>query len=210
MKEKGVYALFKEKREKYGNSKRALVEMVHVNLKWFRLKLVKKDLDYQLMYRISKGVFYQQTQDPILRVIRKGDFYRKERESEVPHVRKIRELKQHDVDQILEGLEVASSQREVQRIMIPNGYFIFQFKAKTGQDEIIMGGRDKTLVLKADKLDEAIQKLKERLKGMKEGCFKDFLFFQNNFNRQRILRTKRKGEWLPKEYIMNAEFRVIS
>lgn len=209
--EKDVFSVFKEKMRKHEETNRALIELVEENKTWLHLRLVKKDFSPELMRHIAKGLFYQETKDPILKIIHKGDFYKKEREGDVPYVQKIKEIEQKERDEILKGLDGFLRGKKVPRMLIPEGYFIFRFKAKTSKEDIIKGGKEKMLVVTAEKLEGAILELKKKLKGMKEDYFRDFMFFQPSVNRWRILRTdKLRGGWLPKEYAIIADFQVIS
>ncbi|MBD3207994.1 MAG: hypothetical protein GF370_00885 [Candidatus Nealsonbacteria bacterium] len=210
MEKKSLESVFEEKLKKHKESKRALIELIEENKHWLHLKITRLNHALGLMHEIGEDWFYKETEDPIYKVIHKGDIYKKVIESKpVSEVKKIKGISNLETRNVLKALESSLEKREVNRIMIPQEHFIFRFQVRSDKGEIIKMGRSKTLVFKAESLEQAIGKMKEAVKEMKYKYFKDFMVFQPNVGRWRILGTKQKGGWLTQGYVIATELRVI-
>jgi len=201
---------FEQKLKKHKENKRALLGVIEENKHWLDLKITKLNHSLRLMHEIGGDWFYKETEDPIYKVIHKGDIYKKVIESSpVSEVKKVKEISNLETKNILRALESRLEKREVNKIIIPQEYFVFRFQVRSDKEEIIKMGRSKTLVFKAEGLEQAIGKTKEAVKKMKYKYFKNFMVFQPDVGRWRILGTKQKRGWLTQGYVIVAEFRVI-
>lgn len=174
---------------------------------------IEESSDYSIMNHlglIDDTYFYRE--HPVLGVLGLGDFYKRieVKDDTVVHVKKIKDFKDEEIERILEALEEEISRKGVRELVAPSGFFVFQFQALYSNEEPSKErkGKIENLIFKADIPDQAINQLKEILRGMKENYFRNFMVFYNN--RWRILKTKLNGGWLPKGYIFTANLKLIS
>lgn len=174
---------------------------------------IEESSDYSIMNPLDliDGTYFYK-EHPVLGILGLGDFYKRieVKDDTVIHVKKIKDFEDEEIERILEVLEEEISRKGVREIVVPFGFFVFQFQALYSNEKPSKEkkGKIENLIFKADIPNKAINQFKKNLRGMKENYFRNFMVFYNN--RWRILKTKLNGGWLPKGYIFTANFKLIS